>query len=147
MNFEERIIIQVRLKDVFSPYKIAKELKRSINTFLNEIRRSTTTQIKQGKQIEMYLADTGDAIYKKHRLNPCRAFKRLDCCDFINYVVDKIKNSSWSPDACVGNSLETNLFKRSDTINNHNGLIRRFIPKGKRMSDYSAAETRTALKQ
>ncbi|WP_396020649.1 IS30 family transposase [Clostridium sp. CM027] len=72
--------------------------------------------MKQSKQIEMYLADTGEAIYKKHRLNSCRAFKRLDCCDFINYVVDKIKNSSWSPDACVGNSLETGLFKRSEIV-------------------------------
>jgi IS30 family transposase len=116
LNFEERITIQIRLKDGLSPYKIAKELKRPINTVLNEIRRGTTTQIKQGKQIEMYIADTGEAIYKKHRLNSCRAFKRLECCDFINYVVDKIKNSSWSPDACVGNSLETGLFKRSEIV-------------------------------
>ena len=64
----------------------------------------------------MYLADTGEAIYRKHRLNSCRVFKRLECCKFINFVVDKIKNSSWSPDACVGNSLETKLFKRSEIV-------------------------------
>lgn len=116
LNLEERIMIEIRLKDGFSPYKIAKEIERPITTILNEIHRGTTTQIKQGKPVEMYLADTGEAIYRKHRLNSCRAFKRLECCKFIKFVVDKIKNSSWSPDACVGNSLETKLFKRSEIV-------------------------------
>lgn len=53
--------VKIRLKDGLTPYKIAKELKRSHNTILNEIRRGTTTQIKQGKRIETYLADTGVA--------------------------------------------------------------------------------------
>ena len=48
LNLEERVMIEIRLKDGFSPYKVAKELKRPINTVLNEIRRGTTTQIKQG---------------------------------------------------------------------------------------------------
>lgn len=34
LNFEERMIIQIRLKDRFSAYKIAKELSRPINTIL-----------------------------------------------------------------------------------------------------------------
>jgi len=88
LNFEERMIIQLRLKDRFSAYRIAKELNHLINTVLNEIRRGTTTQIKQRNHIELYLADTGEAIYKKHRLNFCCTFKRLECCDFINYVVE-----------------------------------------------------------
>ena len=67
--------IEIRLKDGLSPYKIAKELDRPINTVLNEIRRGTTTQIKQNKTIELYLADTGNAIYNKHRKNACRSFK------------------------------------------------------------------------
>lgn len=94
LNFEERMTIQVCLKDGLSAYRIAKELNRPINTALNEIRRGTTTQIKQGKHIELYLADTGEAIYKKHRLNSCRTFKRLECCDFINYAVANIKYDS-----------------------------------------------------
>ena len=36
---KERIIVEIRLKDGFSAYKIAKELNRSINTILNEICR------------------------------------------------------------------------------------------------------------
>lgn len=46
LNYKERIKIELRLKDGFSPYAIAKELKRSRNTILNEIKRGITTQIK-----------------------------------------------------------------------------------------------------
>ena len=79
LNFKERMTIELRLKDGFSAYKIAKELNRPINTILNEIRRGTTTQIKQGKHVKMYLADTGEAIYKDNRQNSCRTFKHLEC--------------------------------------------------------------------
>ena len=116
LNYEERITIQLRLKDGLTPYKIAKELGRPINTILNEIRRGTTTQIKQGKHVEVYLADTGEAVYKKHRSNSCRTFKLLECSDFINYTVDKIKNNSWSPDACVGEAIATGRFNRSQMV-------------------------------
>lgn len=116
LNFEERMTIQIRLKDGMSPYRIAKDLNRSINTILNEIKRGTTTQIKQGKTIELYLADAGEAIYKKHRLNCCPKFKRLQCSDFINYAADKIKKQSWSPDACVGSAIETSKFERSQMV-------------------------------
>lgn len=116
LNFEERMTIQLRLKDGFSAYKIAKELNRPINTILNEIRRGTTTQIKQGKKVEVYLADTGEAIYLKNRQNSHRLYKRLECSTFINYVTDKIINSSWSPDACFGNALKTAEFDRSQMV-------------------------------
>lgn len=95
MNFQERMTIQLRFKDGLSAYKISKELNRPINTVLNEIRHGTTTQIKQGKHIELYRADTDESIYKKQQLNSCRTFKRLECCDFINYAVVKIKHDSW----------------------------------------------------
>lgn len=116
LSFKERTIIELRLKDGFSPYKIAKELGRSINTVLNEIRRGTTTQIKQGKPVQMYIADTGANIYNKNRENSCCTFKRLECSEFINYVVDMVKNHSWSVDACVGYALATGKFERSQMV-------------------------------
>ena len=116
LNAKERLTIELRLKDGYSAYKIAKELNRSINTILNEIRRGTTTQIKQGKHIKMYLSDTGANIYNRNRENSCRTFKRLECSEFINYAVDKIKNHSWSPDACVGYALATGKFQRSQMV-------------------------------
>ena len=116
LNFKERMTIEIRLKDGFSAYKIAKELGRPINTILNEIRRGTTTQIKQGKAVQMYLADTGLAVYNQNRENSCCTFKRLECSEFIDYAVDKIKNDSWSVDACVGYALATEQFERSQMV-------------------------------
>ena len=74
LNFEERMTIQIRLKDGFSPYKIAKELKRPLNTIQNEIKRSTVPQIEQNKKVMVYLADAGNAVYQKNRLNVVVSF-------------------------------------------------------------------------
>ena len=54
--------------------------------------------------------------YQNNRQNSCRTFKRLECSDFINYAVDKMKNQSWSPDACVGNALAKGKFQRSQIV-------------------------------
>ncbi|MPQ45228.1 IS30 family transposase [Clostridium tarantellae] len=110
LNMKERIIVEMRLKDGFSAYKIAKELGRSINTVLNEIRGGTTKQINQGKKFKVYFADTGEAVYKKNRLKSSRKYKLLECSNFIEYVVDKVKNYHWSLDACVGEALYSSRF-------------------------------------
>ncbi len=57
LTFEERVIIRIRLKDGYSPYKIAKELGRASNTIGNEISRGTVSQIKKCNLIEIYLSD------------------------------------------------------------------------------------------
>ena len=116
LNMKERMIVEIRLKDGFSAYKIAKELNRPINTVLNEIRRGTTKQIKQGKEFNVYFADTGEAVYKKNRLKSSRKYKLLECSDFIKYVVDKVKNDHWSLDACVGEALHSSRFSPSQII-------------------------------
>ena len=51
LNFKEHHLIKNQLNNGLTPYKIAKELIRPINTILNEIKRSTTVKIKQGKRI------------------------------------------------------------------------------------------------
>ena len=105
--FLERMTIELRLKYGFSAYKISKELGRSINTILIEIRRGTTIQIRQGNHVQVYITDTSEAV---------RNFKILECSNFSKYTVDKITNDSWSPDASIG----------EDTNECHNGLIRHF---------------------
>ena len=40
----------------------------------------------------------------------------LDRSEFINYTVDKIKNDSWSPDACVGEAIANGRFERSQMV-------------------------------
>lgn len=116
LTFKERTIIEIKLEEGFSAYKIAKYLNTPINTILNEIRRGTTTQIKQGKKIEMYLADTGQTVYKNNRKNSCYSYKRLKYSDFINYVIDKFKNNSWSLDAYFGESLKNLRFEREEMV-------------------------------
>ena len=102
--------------DGLTPYKIAKELKRPINTIQNEIRRGITFQIKQGKKVEMYLADTGEAIYKKNRSRSCRSMKRLECSESINHTVKMMQQNTWSLDACVKEALKSGRFKRSEIV-------------------------------
>ncbi|WP_156560982.1 IS30 family transposase [Clostridium paraputrificum] len=53
---------------------------------------------------------------KKHRSNSCRTFKLFECSDFIKYTVDKIKNNSWSPDACAGEAIATGRFNCSQMV-------------------------------
>ena len=84
LNFQERLTIQIRLKDGFSAYKIAKELDPLNKCDYKWTTPWYSTQIKQGNNIETYIADTGEAVYKKHRLHSCRTFKRLACSEFIN---------------------------------------------------------------
>lgn len=110
-NLKERCTIELRLKDRNRPYKIAK-----INTVLNEIRRGTTTQIKQDRYVEMYLADTDEANYNRNLLNSCRSIKRLECSEFISYTVNQIKENSWSPDACFGEALKSGRFSSSEMV-------------------------------
>ena len=89
LTYQERVIIQIRLQDGYSPYKIAKELGYASNTVRNEIACGTVSQIKQGKIITQYLADAGEAIYKRNRKNCCPKFKRIKCKPFIEYVCTK----------------------------------------------------------
>lgn len=116
LTYKERVIIELRLKDGQSPYKIAKEIGYASNTVRNEIACGTVSQIKQGKIIKLYLADAGEAVYIKNRKNCCPKFKRLKCSAFIKYVCNKMKTSNWSVDACFGYALNNNLFLRSEMV-------------------------------
>lgn len=116
LNRDERVHIQIRLNDGYSRYKIAKELNRPINTISNEIRRGMTAQIKGGKSQKVYLAERGQAVYDKNRSNSCRTLKYLKCASFISYAMEKMKNNSWSPDACVGNAILNKLFEPSEMV-------------------------------
>ena len=116
LNFEERMTIQLRLKDGYSPYKIAKELGRASNTIRNEIARGTVTQIIQGRKVELYLADAGENIYLQNRKHCCPKFKYLSCNNFISYICATMKSHKWSVDACVGYAVFNQLFETSQMV-------------------------------
>lgn len=125
---EERHEIEVRLKDGWSPYRIAKQLGRSYNTIKNEIARGTV-HLYNGK-VTRYKANVGEQQYKENRRNSRRQYKRLEVSPFIEYVEERF-SEGWSLDACAGEALESGKFLRNQivctkTLYNYvdNGLIR-----------------------
>lgn len=67
---EERHEIEVRLKDGWSPYRIAKHLGRAYNTIKNEIARGAV-YLYNGK-VARYKAKVGEQQYKDNRRNSRR---------------------------------------------------------------------------
>lgn len=116
LNFQERLTIQLRLKDGYTPYLIAKELNRPINTVLNEMKRGTVDQIRQNQPVKIYIADAGQARYDTNRNHSQPSFKLLECETFINFVTGKILNKKWSLDACVGHAKLEKLFLPSEMV-------------------------------
>lgn len=111
-----RVIIELRLKDGDSAYKIAKELGCAANTIRNEIRRGTVSQIRQGKYVCVYFADAGQRNYQANRRHSVRKFKRFQAAKFIDHVLEKLQSEKWSIDACVGEAISQERFKRCESV-------------------------------
>lgn len=111
---EERNEIEVRLKDGWSAYKIAKHLGRPYNTISNEIKRGLTP-LYNGK-VHRYKAETAEKVYLEHRKNSRRTFKLLTASKFIQYVVDQFQKEEWSLDASFGHALRTGKFRRKEMV-------------------------------
>ena len=112
---EERHEIEVRLKDGWTVYRIAKHLGRPYNTIKNEIKRGTVS-LYNGKQ-KRYKADAGERVYKENRSN-CRRINRcLEVSRFLIYVVRKFQSDKkWSLDACFGAALKSGKFHRNEMV-------------------------------
>ena len=72
---EGRHEIDVRLKDGWSPYRIAKHLGRAYNTIKNEIARGTV-YLYNGK-VARYKAKAGEQQYKDNRPHKDRHLSKL----------------------------------------------------------------------
>ena len=114
LTSEERHEIEVRLKDGWSKYRIARHLKRPYNTIKNEIKRGTVL-LYNGK-VERYKVDVGREVYLEHRKNSRRKYRCLDTVDFLRYVKEKFNEDGWSLDACVGYAQEFGLFERNKMV-------------------------------
>ena len=110
---EERHEIEVRLKDGWSTYRIAKHLGRPYNTIKNEIARGTV-QLYHGK-VSRYKAKAGEQTYKENRSRSRRQYKRLQVSAFIKYVEKHFKRG-WSLDVCAGKALESGRFQREQIV-------------------------------
>ena len=114
LTSEERHEIEVRLKDKWSPYKIAKHLNRAYNTIVNEIKRGTV--LLYNGTVARYKADVGYKVYLEHRQNSRRNYRCLETVDFLRYVEHQFKNEKWSFDACVGYAKEHELFDEKEMV-------------------------------
>lgn len=112
---EERHEIEVRLKDGWSIYRIAKHLGRPYNTVKNEIQRGTVS-LYNGK-VQRYKADEGRKVYLGHRLNCRKQYRCLATIRFLQYVVERFRSDDhWSLDACYGEALRNGTFARSEMV-------------------------------
>ena len=114
LSFEHRVLIQTRLKDGWSPNRIAKEIGCAPNTVRNEIKRGTVALYKGN--ILRYKATAGQAVYEKNRQVCCRHYDFLEKIDFISFVEKKFFEDGWSLDACVGYALNEGLFTRRQIV-------------------------------
>lgn len=108
LTLENRMLIQLRLKDGYTIYKIAKEIGCVYNTVKNEIKRGTV--VLYNGSIKRYKASVGQATYNEHRKNSRKQYKRLKCAKFIRYVEKQFYKQDWSYDASVGNAKLNHMF-------------------------------------
>lgn len=114
LTFLERAIIQVRLRDKWSPYQIAKEIGCSANTIRNEIQRGTP-ELYWGTR-DKYDACVAQSIYEGHRINSHRTPSFLKVRRFLKTVEIRFKKDHWSFDACVGYSKTNREFSREEMV-------------------------------
>lgn len=95
--------IAALLKEGKSQRYIAKVIGYSPSTVSREIKRGTTTQMRSDlSTYEQYFPETGQAVYKKNRMNCGAKCKLAQVEDFLKFAEDKILHEKWSPDAVVG---------------------------------------------
>ncbi len=114
LTFEERVIIQLRLKDHYSIRAIAKEIGCSPTTVSNEIKRGTVLMYKNHSP--HYRAKAGQEKYEANRLRSCRNYDFIKKSSFIHYVSKHFFEDSWSLDACYGRALLDHAFTREEMV-------------------------------
>lgn len=114
LSFEERVIIQLRIKDNHSIRAIAREIGCSPTTVSNEIKRGAILMYKNHSP--HYRAKAGQAAYESNRRNSCRTYDFIAKSKFINYVSDHFFNDNWSLDACYGRAITGRKFTRKEMV-------------------------------
>lgn len=102
LTYEERVIIEVRLKDGWSIKRIAEAIGCSPNTIRNELKRGMVLCY---KQCYRYKASEGQRIYDLNRISCHRKYKiyaNYKCREFVKYVEHCFSVKGWSLDASVG---------------------------------------------
>lgn len=114
LKYEDRVTIQLRLKDGWSANRIAKEIGCAPNTVRNEITRGTVSLY--NGSVQRYKAKTGQEAYDANRKNSCRRYDYLKKDSFIKYVEQHFREDGWSLDACVGRATAYGEFDRTEVV-------------------------------
>ena len=114
LTYEERVEIEIRLKDGWSLYRIHKHIGCVYNTIKNEYERGKVLLF-NGK-VERYKASVGQKTYMENRKNSKKNYSCLEVVDFLTYVENQVKNEGWSLDACVGFAKDNNLFDKDEMV-------------------------------
>jgi IS30 family transposase len=114
LSYEERVTIELRLKDGWNINQIAKDLNRSYNAIKKEIARGTVL-LYHGK-VKRYKARAGQVAYELNRKRCVKTTKLLECLRFIHYVEQHFEEDKWSLDACAGHALESGEFSREEIV-------------------------------
>lgn len=114
LTYEERVEMEIRLKDCWSKYQIAKYFGCSYNTIKNEYERGKVL-LYNGK-IERYKVSVGQKVYLENRQNSRKNYRCLETVDFLRYVEEKVITVGWSIDACVGYAKKKHLFAENEMV-------------------------------
>lgn len=114
LSFEERVIIQLRLKDGYSLRAIACELNCSPSTISYEVKRGTV-ELYHGK-VKRYKATQGHDAYQAHRKNCGRKSDFLRKTQFMHYVHKHFFKDGWSLDVCSNRATAVGAFSSRDVV-------------------------------
>ena len=84
LSYDDRMVIQLRLKDGWKANRIAKEIGCAANTVRNEIRRGTVSLY--NGLVQRYKAKAGQETYEANRRNCCRHYDLLSKAAFFSYT-------------------------------------------------------------
>ena len=114
LSFEEHVVIQTRLKDGWTPNRIAEELGCTPNTVRNEVKRGTV--ILYRGNIFRYRAKVGQAAFEQNRETSSRHYDLLEKSAFISYVEEHFFEDEWSLDVCAHRALKDGTFTREQIV-------------------------------
>jgi len=114
LSYDDRLTIQLRLKDGHSIRSIAREIGCSPSTVSNEIKRGTVALY--NGSVHRYKAKAGQKTYEDHKASSGRRYDFISKSRFMSYVTTHFFEDGWSLDACVGRALISGDFSRSETV-------------------------------
>ena len=115
LSVYERGQIAALLKEGKTQRYIAKKLGRAPSTISREI-EGQQFKCEQIYPYKEYFPETGQAVYKKNRMNCGAKGKLAQAEDFIKFAEDKILHEKWSPDRESYQRLFNSIYRAHTTL-------------------------------